>query len=219
MKEPKGSFFVIFGSQTKPKPSKVKYLPFLIAIILLQACTTASKNPVVETVYQDTIQTDTTAVFQDRSVAIDSLALVKKNFPYIAKYKFGTYKAPLFNGKPAAPDFRGNPFSNDPEYVEFITKGCKRGINFGGHYTLIERSCGAMCSHLFMVDRRTGKIFTDTMGLKEEDGYYGFTYKKDSNLLITDSSVLTDISTGEGNQYSIMPQVFEWKNDSFVLLE
>lgn len=229
MKGPKGSFFYIwFLNQL---PTYMKYLSVLIALMLLHACTTAPKNPVVDTVARDTVQTDTVIVFQDRDVtnkstlpvqntisAIDSIARVKKNFPFVLKNKFEAYTVPLYKGTPAAPDFRNNPYANDPEYVEFITKGCIKGINFGGYYTLIEGSCGAMCSHLYMVDRRDGKIFIDTKGLKEEDGYYGFAYKKDSNLLITDAAILTFLS-GAQNEFSITPQVFEWKNDSFVLQE
>ena len=159
-----------------------------------------------------------TAEIQNKFSAADSIALVKKNFPFIVKYKFNSYAAPLFEGTLAAPDFRGNPNANDPEYVEFITEGCKSGINFGGHYTLIEKSCGCMCSHLYMVDRRDGKIFIHTKGLKVEDGYYGFMYKKDSNLLITDANILIHL-LGTQNEFSITPQVFEWKKNRFVLRE
>jgi len=43
--------------------------------------------------------------------------------------------------------------------------------------------------------------------------------KKDSSLLITNASVLTDLSTGESNEFSITPQVFKWEKDHFELLE
>jgi hypothetical protein len=76
-----------------------------------------------------------------------------------------------------------------------------------------------MCSQLVMVDRRNGKIFVGTTGLIEEDGYYGFEFKKNNSLLITNASVLTDLSTGESNEFSITPQVFKWEKDHFELLE
>jgi hypothetical protein len=149
----------------------------------------------------------------------DSIVQVHNSFPFLAKYNFAAYTSQLYNGKLADPDFKNNPDSGDPEYVKFIIDGCKQGINFGGHYTVIEKSCGAMCSQLVMVDRRNGKIFVGTTGLIEEDGYYGFEFKKNSSLLITNASVLTDLSTGESNEFSITPQVFKWEKDHFELLE
>jgi len=175
----------------------------IFSAILFEACTTPTKVPVVS----------------EDPFTKDSVLQIRKNFPFLEKYTFEAYNTVMLKDTPAAPDFQNNPYSGDPDYVSFIVEGCKEGVNFGGHYTIIEKSCGAMCSHLFIVDRRDGKIFVGTMGLKEEDGYYGFIYKANSNLLITDSSVLTDLLTGESNKFSITPQVFEWKNDTFVLLE
>jgi hypothetical protein len=149
----------------------------------------------------------------------DSIVQVQNSFPFLAKYNFAAYTSRLYNGKLADPDFKNNPDSGDPEYVKFIIDGCKQGVNFGGHYTVIEKSCGAMCSQLFMVDRLNGKIFVGTIGLKREDGYYGSEYKKDSSLLITNAFVLIDLSIGDDNEFSIMPQVFKWEKDHFELLE
>jgi|GEM_PF-2524762 len=105
-------------------------------------------------------------------------------------YKFEDYKVPIFEGTLAEPNFLGNPFANDKEYVDFIKTGCKENkINFAGYYTIIERSCGAMCSHIFIVDRKNGKIFIDT---KPNDERYGYEYRKDSKLLIANSSVFID---------------------------
>jgi len=155
---------------------------------------------------------------QENTFATDSILQVHKNFPFLAKYNFEAYKCKMYIGKLADPNFSNNPFAGDPEYVNFIIGGRRKGINFGGKYTLIEKSCGAMCSHLFMVDRVSGKIFVSTNGLKQQDGYYGFEYKKDSYLLITDSSILTD-RLGKSNEFGITPQIFEWKKNSFLLLE
>lgn len=184
---------------------RYSYLSSIVVSFLLVACSQNLKGVVTRT-------------SQENTFATDSILQVHKNFPFLAKYNFEDYKCKIYIGKLAEPDFGNNPFASDPEYVEFITNGCERGINFGGQYTLIEKSCGAMCSHLFMVDRRDGKIFVGTMGLKQQDGYYGFEYKKDSYLLITDSSILTD-RLGKSNEFGITPQIFEWKKDGFRLLE
>jgi hypothetical protein len=102
----------------------------------------------------------------------------------------------MFTGKLADPDFEGNPYAIDKEYVEFISKGCENsGINFAGRYTIIEKSCGCMCEHIFIVDRSSGKIFTEAMlATTDGEGRFGYTYKKDSKMIIADSGLFTDDS-------------------------
>jgi hypothetical protein len=45
-------------------------------------------------------------------------------------------------------------------------------INFGGKYTIIEKSGGAMCSAIYLIDRTTGKIFS----FPKADGHCGYKY-------------------------------------------
>ena len=121
---------------------------------------------------------------------------------------------PLFTGKLSSPDFTGNPFAHDPEYVAFISSGCERvGINFGGHYTAIIHSCGMGCVHLFLVDRIDGRIHTND-GLTE--GYGGYQFRPTSTLLIADSNMTTgEIGSHDNRQIEIL----EWKGNSFQLLK
>ena len=132
------------------------------------------------------------------------------------KHTFDSFKTVFYTGKLAAPDFTGNPFANDPEYVSFITKGCKQGINFAGKYTLIHKGCGAMCEHVFIVDRATGKIFTDT---KIKDGKYGYLYKKDSRLLIANSEAFLDDTLTAYNNLYATPEFYVWEGSNFKFLQ
>lgn len=208
----------------------MKNLYFMLIVFLLQACnqsikTTpekpASNAEAVTNVAENVTDTAAPTYNAEDELRIkrDSLSRVGKAFPFMSKYSFENYNAAHFEGAPATPDFKGSPFANNPEYIAFITEGCKRGINFGGHYTLIEKSCGAMCVHLFMIDRRDGKIFIDSFGLKEQDGYYGFAYKKDSNLLVANATSLTDASRDQMDEFSIKPEVFRWDGRGFVRVE
>lgn len=132
-------------------------------------------------------------------------------------YKFEDYKVSLFKGALAEPNFKGNPFAKDKEYVDFIKKGCKENnINFAGHYTIIGRSCGAECSHIFIVDRENGKIFTDT---KPNDGRYGYEYRKDSKLLIANSSLFIDATFEKYIDYWCKPEFYQWNKDNLTLLK
>jgi len=136
---------------------------------------------------------------------------------FTSLYNFETFKAKLFIGKVAPPNFSDNEFSSDKKYVKFITDGCnKNDINFGGHYTIIERSCGAGCVHIFIVDRITGKIF---INIRPNDGRYGYLYKKDSYLLIANSNVFQDDSLKYYNDLEGTPELFVWKDNNFEVLK
>ena len=136
---------------------------------------------------------------------------------FTSKYNFETFKTKLFLGKPLSPDFTDNKFANDKEYIKFITDGCKKNnINFGGHYTIIQRSCGAMCEHIFIIDRITGKIYID---IRPNDGRYGYLYKKDSYLLIANSNVFQDDSLKYYNDFFGKPELYVWKDNKFQLLD
>src|SRR5437870_1200646 len=60
-----------------------------------------------------------------------------------SNYSFTTFKVDLFKGRSAEPNFKGNQFAKDRDYRQFIKEGCRNnGINFAGHYTIIQKACG-----------------------------------------------------------------------------
>lgn len=203
----------------------MKIILTIITAAFLLACNKVQKTPEASQTLIDSL-TKTEEPLQpvytpeeEARIKKDSLLRLKTKFPFIEKFPFEAYPAPVFTGTPAAPNFKGNPYATDKEYVDLITKGCKKGINFGGHYTIIERSCGAMCEQLFIVNRKSGKIFTGLLGLKGVDGYYGFKYEKDSFILITDATVLIDATPDQFYGDEIVPAVYEWTGDVFKKLE
>ncbi|MFY0603471.1 MAG: hypothetical protein JXQ93_05945 [Flavobacteriaceae bacterium] len=92
---------------------------------------------------------------------------------------FESYKVPVYMGKLKDPDF-----STNPEAKQFITRikeGCKSGINFAGHYTLVFWGCGTSCQYGVVVDRKNGNIY---------NGYQsslGSEFRIDSKLIIIDA--------------------------------
>jgi hypothetical protein len=141
----------------------------------------------------------------------------RKLVDFVSKHNFSTYSVKVYKGAVADPDFSTSEFSSDQEYVAFIKNGCKEnGINFGGHYTIIERGCGAMCSHIFLIDRISGKIFTD---IKPNDGRWGYLYKIDSRLLIANSETFTDSTLTAYSDAFAKPELYEWNGKEFELLE
>tara|TARA_R110002073_G_scaffold15953_3_gene62154 strand:- start:21814 stop:22524 length:711 start_codon:yes stop_codon:yes gene_type:complete len=90
----------------------------------------------------------------------------------------------VYSGKLADPDFKSNPEAK--MFVTRITEGCKQGINFAGHYTLIYWGCGTSCQYGVVVNRKTGEIF---------DGYQsslGSEFKKESKRIIINSDMIED---------------------------
>ena len=138
---------------------------------------------------------------------------------FSSKYNFETFKADVFSGTLSEPDFVNNKFASDNEYVDFITDGCKKaGINFGGHYSLIHKGCGAMCEHLYVVDRVSGKIFTD---IKLGEGKFGYLYNPDSRLLVANSNLFVNDSLNYYVDYGmdIKPELYVWTGKSFKRLQ
>jgi hypothetical protein len=93
-----------------------------------------------------------------------------------SNYSFEKYSVPIYKGELKDPDFKTNPEAKS--FITRIKEGCKEGVNFAGHYTLIYWGCGTACQYGVVVDRKTGKIF---------NGYLsslGSEFKADSKLII-----------------------------------
>lgn len=189
--------------------------PYIFIFVLLMSCQDSnssrdsSENP-------SKPEMDTTLWVSHQEDSVSNYT-EGKYVTFKSRYNFSTFKEKVFEGAIAAPDFSTSEFSDDPEYVRFIENGCKgHGINFGGHYTILERSCGAMCSHIFIIDRISGKIFTD---ITPNDGRWGYMYKSDSRLLIANSETFTDSSLTTYWDFFAKPELYEWKENNFKILE
>jgi hypothetical protein len=95
---------------------------------------------------------------------------------------FEAHKAPVYKGKLASPDFSSNPEAK--QFITRIKEGCKEGVNFAGHFTLVYWGCGTACQYGVVVDRKTGKIYNKYMSSM------GSKYRKDSKLIIMESGFL-----------------------------
>jgi hypothetical protein len=62
--------------------------------------------------------------------------------------------------------------------IRFTVKN--EGVNFAGHYTVVEWGCGTNCSHLAIVNLRTGKIWYDPELIASR----GFLFRSDSSLIV-----------------------------------
>lgn len=176
--------------------------------------TTTTKDSITKVIIQKDKVKDTLD-----GLAPHETTCIKK---FTTSYKFSAFKVKMYTGELVAPNFEGNPYACDKEYVDFITEGCKNnGINFAGRYTIIQKSCGCMCEHIFIVDRSNGEIFTEGMlATAEGEGRFGFTYKKDSKMIIVDSGLFTDDNfTHYICFYKTAPEIYVWKSKRFKKLQ
>jgi hypothetical protein len=140
-----------------------------------------------------------------------------------AKYKFEDFPVEVYSGKLSAPDFNNNAYASSRGDVKYMTDKCEsEGINFGGRFTILQGSCGNMCSFIIMADRETGQFVTiqSPNGYDDENGAYGYEYRKDSRLLIANATLFTDDEFQQSfPDLDLKPKYYVWDNNEFVLLE
>ncbi|MDH6308647.1 hypothetical protein M2451_000958 [Dysgonomonas sp. PFB1-18] len=201
----------------------------LIFILFSFSCIDKQKN----TTTMEDAMTDSIEIKADE-IIIDSLNVCTESdisdtinkTKFDLKFSFESYQVKVYTGKLVTQFVFDKELGADKEYVDFITEGCnKTAINFGGHYTILQNSCGCMCEHLFIIDRISGKVFTD-IGLYESDGKFGYLYKADSNMLIANTGLFENEKVnadGSMNYYNDTwgdkPEVYVWKSDRFKRLQ
>lgn len=87
----------------------------------------------------------------------------------------------FLSGAPRLPDFGGR----DADYRMYRTRireGAAEGVNFAGHYAMIEIGCGTSCRFAFIVDLQTGQVGSFPYG-GEEQYQMGMLYSPESRLL------------------------------------
>jgi hypothetical protein len=91
----------------------------------------------------------------------------------------------------------------------------KEGVNFGGHYCLIQFSCGGPCTRSELIDCQTGKIYTGVEGCGET-----FIFQKDSKMIVV-NPITTDNKgyyTPDSVQFyfpcKYLHQIYLWQESS-----
>ena len=104
------------------------------------------------------------------------------NIKYKPVTSFEVYPVDVFKGKLTAPNFDSNPASKN--FITRIKAACEGGINFAGHYTLVEWGCGTACQTGVLVDRKTGEIHV------RPSSSLGTDFKPNSNLIIFNTGAI-----------------------------
>lgn len=137
----------------------------------------------------DTLFSDNQTVILGDFNEIVSRGIYKK---FTFKSKFDDFKVdPIYSGPLASPDFNTDPGA---KYFKTIIKEVclDVGVNFAGHYTIVEWGCGTMCQQMAIVDRISGKIIYSQIPFDTLDGHAGSKYKIDSRMLIINTEALSE---------------------------
>jgi hypothetical protein len=192
----------------------IRYTPFMRTILIvilvgLSSCSNNSNKPVA---------VDSAAV---AGPSLDSastpLNIDRDNSwkPFVAKYTFNAFPAPKYLGILAEPKFSSVDYGNEKGFKAFIQEHLATApINFAGKYSIIEKSCGAMCSSNYLIDRQSGRIFSFPKG----DGHWGYKYYPNSTLLLANASLVNDSLTGYLDQWGIEPEFYNWTGTAFKRL-
>src|SRR2546423_8261349 len=83
---------------------------------------------------------------------VGSLARAQQTVP-----RFESYAVPVYKGKSAPLNLKSAKGANT--FRTRLREGAKEGVNFAGHYTLVEWGCGAGCLDVGIIDVKTGTVY------------------------------------------------------------
>ena len=140
---------------------------------------------------------------------------------YKTFFDFQMYAVDSVMKKVTAPcNYKGNVHVADPMYRTIIDEACKKPVNFGGHYSLIEVTNGASANMLVLVDRINGKVYDDVIGIaREHKGYLGARFFPNSKMLILNSALLEEFDGYRSCKEGIEPEIWLWNDKKFIKLE
>lgn len=184
--------------------------PFIIIVgILIASCSEQDS----QTVALDSVSRE--CVRLDSSTSNPEIDRDNSWSPFDAKYSFNSFSVKVYAGTLAKPDYSSVSYGHEKGFLEFMEERIKgMSINFGGKYTIVEKSCGAMCSAIYLIDRKTGKIFS----FPKVDGHWGYKYYPNSILLLANSSLVNDSLTKYLDQWGINPEFYKWTGEGFEIL-
>ena len=152
----------------------------------------------------------------------DSLALEGVYKRYNQKFNFSMFKInDIYRGKLALPDFQTDPSA---KYYKAMINQENNGINFAGHYNIVELSKQGSSQLLAVVDKINGKVYHKfPFGAF---GYYlGISFNKNSRMLIISSDLLdlfpgySLIRDNSNDYHKLQPEIYLWNDSLFKRIQ
>jgi hypothetical protein len=149
----------------------------------------------------------------------DTEEMNRKWVSFQARFKFSDFPEPLYTGPVVPPDISKVP-ADLPDRIRFnlIERMKNEPVNFAGHYTIIHLDCGAMCEDIYIIDRKTGKLFGIFFNDAHE-GRWGYKYEPRSRLLIANSEMMDDSLKGYPSVWNLKPELYVWTRNKLKRIQ
>ena len=125
--------------------------------------------------------------------------------PDTLPYGFGLYPVKVDTIQAAPINWKSNPSAK--RFKTVITQGVTQGVNFAGHYRIVEWGCGSPCQSWVIVDLITGTIYD---GISTANG---MVFERNSYLIVLDPHDDTDFRSPNKTT------LYLWKNNKLRLLK
>ena len=133
--------------------------------------------------------------------------------------RFEDYPVQVFKGRMAALKLSGSEARN---FRTRLREGAQQGVNFAGHYTIVQWGCGTACLQVAFIDAKTGAVFFPRelngfgVWFWGEKDYDAVQFKPDSRLLVVSGF---PASEGEGDEPKSGLYYYEWTGTRLRLVK
>jgi hypothetical protein len=122
-------------------------------------------------------------------------------------FPFEKYPARVTRRKPSQPILT-TPLARQHRSV--IRKAVRDGVNFAGHYTVVEWGCGTSCAVLVIVDARSGRVYEPSQISKGIDLRVAAPeYRPNSTLMVVPSCESKNCER----------KLYDWNGSRLILVE
>ncbi len=133
--------------------------------------------------------------------------------------RFESYPAQVYKGR-VAPVRINNPRSRT--FKTRLREGAKDGVNFAGHYTVVQWGCGAGCLDAAIVDAKTGGVYFPgetsdfSVWFWGDKDYDALQFKPNSRLIVLSGSPASELNRAEP-KYGLF--YYEWTGNGLKLIK
>lgn len=133
--------------------------------------------------------------------------------------RFESYPAQVYKGR-VAPVRINNPRSRT--FKTRLREGAKDGVNFAGHYTVVQWGCGAGCLDAAIVDAKTGSVYFPgetsdfAVWFWGDKDYDALQFKPNSRLIVLSGSPASELNKAEP-KYGLF--YYEWTGSGLKLIK
>ena len=134
--------------------------------------------------------------------------------------RFEGYPAAVYKGRAAA--LKLNDSEEARNFRTRLREGAQQGVNFAGHYTIVQWGCGTACLQVAFIDAKTGAVFFPRelngfgVWFWGEKDYDAVQFKPDSRLLVVSGF---PASEGEGDEPKSGLYYYEWTGTRLRLVK